>query len=104
MTEPEARTVMWEARAAEGRLDELLAFVSAAADPSAQVYRSAGAQLRVVVIDPSGRGIADVPSNLVARAPHSWPFELIPRSAQLGYARPECGSVGTDVESWHSEG
>ena len=57
-----AMTVMWEARAAEGRLDELVAFVCAAADPSASVYRAAGDEARVVVIDPTGRGIDHVPA------------------------------------------
>ena len=34
--------------------------------PAAQVYRSSGAEPRVVVIDPTGRGIADVPPDLLA--------------------------------------
>jgi hypothetical protein len=71
--------IMWEVRAADGRADELVAFVLAAADPSAQVYRSAGPEPRVVVIDPTGRGIADVPSELVARPPHAWPFVPVAR-------------------------
>jgi hypothetical protein len=70
---------MWEVVAAEGRVDELVACVLAAADPSAQVYRSAGPEPRVVVIDPSGTGIADVPAELIARPPHSWPFEAVVR-------------------------
>jgi hypothetical protein len=72
-------TVMFEVRAVEGRVEELVAFVLAAADPAAQVYRSAGPEPRVVVIDPTGRGIADVPAELVARPPHTWPFEPVPR-------------------------
>ncbi|MGI8761606.1 MAG: hypothetical protein ACR2LF_10020 [Jatrophihabitantaceae bacterium] len=70
---------MWEARAAEGRLDELIGYVRAAADPAAQIFRGTGAEPRVVVIDPTGRGVADVPAELVARAPHSWPFDEVPR-------------------------
>ena len=69
--------LMWEVRAAAGRLEELVAFVLAAADPGAQVFRSAGPEPRVVVLDPSGRGVDDVPSELVARAPHAWPFERV---------------------------
>jgi hypothetical protein len=72
-------TVMWEARAAEGRLAELVAFVCAAADPSATVYRAAGDEARVVVIDPTGRGIDHVEPDLVARPPHSWHFEQVAR-------------------------
>jgi hypothetical protein len=73
------KTVMWEVRAAGGRAGELLSYVLANADPAAQVYRSAGPEPRVVVIDPTGRGLPDVPSELVARPPHSWPFELVER-------------------------
>jgi hypothetical protein len=80
---------MWEVRAAEGRLDELVAYVAANADPAAQVYRAGGAagaagpggsDARVVVIDPTGTGLADVPAELVARPPHAWAFEEVPRS------------------------
>lgn len=70
---------MWEARAATGRLDELVAYVLSHADPAAQVYRSSGAEPRVVVIDPTGRGLADVPADLLARPAHSWKFEPLPR-------------------------
>jgi hypothetical protein len=72
-------TLMWEVVGAPGRVDELVAFVLAAADPRAQVYRSAGPEPRVVVIDPTGTGIADVPAELIARPPHSWPFEPVAR-------------------------
>ncbi len=71
-------TLMWEVRAAPGRLDDLVAFVCAAAVPSAQVFRADGPP-RVVVIDPTGRGVDAVPADLVARPPHSWPFEAVPR-------------------------
>jgi hypothetical protein len=70
-------TVMWEVRAADGRVDDLLRHVLAAADPAADVYRSADG--RVVVIDPTGRGVPDVAAELVARPPHVWPFEPVPR-------------------------
>ncbi len=70
-------TLMWEAQAAPGRADDLAAHVLAAADPAADVYRSADD--RIVVIDPTGRGVADVPADLVARAPHQWSFEQLPR-------------------------
>ena len=48
---------MWEAQAADGRLDDLVDYVSRHADPAAEVYRSADD--RVVVIDPTGRGLAE---------------------------------------------
>jgi hypothetical protein len=68
---------MWEAKAAPGRADELLAHALRAADPSADVYRSGDG--RVVVIDPTGRGLLDVPAALLARPPHAWPFERVAR-------------------------
>lgn len=68
-------TVMQEMRAAAGRLDELIAFVQAHANAQAQLYRSADGPPRVVVIDPSGSGISDVPPELVTRPPNRWTFE-----------------------------
>ena len=70
-------TVMWEAKAAEGRTDDLVAYVLHHADPQAQVYRNA---LRVVVIDPTDRGVSDVPAELVDRPPHLWRFDAVPRA------------------------
>jgi hypothetical protein len=71
--------LMWEARVAPGRIEELLAFVVANADSMAQIYRADGPDPRVVVIDPTGRGLADVPAELVARPPHTWSFTPVPR-------------------------
>ncbi len=77
-------SVMWEAKAAEGRVDELVAHVLASADPAAQVFRNAS---RVVVVDPTDRGVADVPAELVARPPHVWRFDPVPREAPGGDRR-----------------
>ncbi|SOD70387.1 hypothetical protein SAMN05892883_0092 [Jatrophihabitans sp. GAS493] len=66
---------MWEVAAAEGHLSELFEFVRGNAAPSAQIYRSAQGHGRVVVIDPTGAGITDVPPEWIARPPHAWPFE-----------------------------
>ena len=71
------RTVMWEAKAAEGRADELLAWALEHAEPAAAVYR--GGDGRVVVIDDSGAGLPDAPDALLARPVHAWPFTKIPR-------------------------
>ncbi len=71
---------MWEVRAAEGRLAELLDWVLARSVPDAQVYRSAEPEQRVVVIDPSGQAeqlLADLPAGLAARPAHAWNFEQI---------------------------
>ena len=69
--------LMWEVKAAEQRCDDLVSYVLEHADPSADVFRSADD--RVVVIDPSGHGLPEVPADLVARAPHVWAFEPVPR-------------------------
>jgi hypothetical protein len=71
------RTVMWEAKAAPERAAELLAWALEHAPPTARVYRSTDA--RVVVIDETGTGLPDAPHALVARPPHAWPFERVPR-------------------------
>jgi hypothetical protein len=68
---------MWEARAAEGRIDELVQYVRAHAAPEAQIYRGADGPPRVVVIDPAGTGISDVPLELVARPPQQWAFDPV---------------------------
>ena len=79
---------MWEVRAAAGRLAELLAWVLARVDASAQVYRSGGyglaadpaADERVVVIDPTGQAagpLAELPAELTARPAHAWDFEPV---------------------------
>jgi hypothetical protein len=73
-------TLMWEVRAADGRLDELVAYADQHADPSALIFRAGEPDPRVVVIDPSGRGLPDVPGELVARPPHAWPFEPVARN------------------------
>ena len=70
---------MWEARAAEGRVDDLAAYAAEHAAPQAQVYRSAD---RVVVIDPTGAGLPGVPSELLARDPQVWSFDEVARSGE----------------------
>lgn len=67
---------MWEARAADGQVAQLVAFVLAQADPRAQVYRSGG---RVVVIDPTGRGMPEAPAELLARPAQAWRFTAVAR-------------------------
>jgi len=77
MTTRAAKTLMWEAKAADGRAADLLAFALDHAHPDADVYRSADD--RVVVIDPTGAGLPVAPAGLVARPPHTWRFEPVPR-------------------------
>jgi hypothetical protein len=62
---------MWEVRAAEGRRDELVAYLTAWATGDTQLYAS---QDRVVVI---GTAVPEPPAELMARAPHSWDFERL---------------------------
>jgi hypothetical protein len=68
---------MWEARAEPERAAELLAWALEHAPPAARVYR--GADGRVVVIDETGTGLPDAPAGLLARPPHVWPFDRVPR-------------------------
>lgn len=70
-------TRMWEAAPAQGRAGELLAWVLAAADPAAAVYR--GDDGRVVVVDPTGSGLPDPPGQLVAAPPQAWDFTPVRR-------------------------
>ncbi len=73
-------TVMWEIRAAEGRLDELLDWALGRIDASARVYRSNGGEPRMVVIDATGqaaRQLADPPLELIDRPGHSWEFSPV---------------------------
>ena len=71
-------TVMWEAKAAPGRDDELLAFALENAHPDADIYCSPDA--RVVVIDRTGTGLPDPPNDLLARPVHLWQFSPVLRS------------------------
>ncbi len=71
---------MWEVRAADGQLERLLAWLLPRLDASARVYRSAGGEPRVVVLDPSGEvtdRLAGVPPDLIARPAHAWQFDEV---------------------------
>jgi hypothetical protein len=68
---------MWEAKAADGRTDELVDWAREHAAPAADLYRSADG--RVVVIDPTGQGLPETPAELVTRPPHVWPFQPVLR-------------------------
>jgi hypothetical protein len=79
MTGPAANNwVMWEARAAEGRAGELLAWVLEAAGEAAQVYAS---EDRVVAIHPrEGSGLSilsDAPADLITRPAYQWEFQRV---------------------------
>ena len=70
-------TRMWEAVAATGKLDQLVAWALQHAPADAQVYRSADD--RVVIIDAAGIGPPEPPTGLLSRLPHSWDFEPVLR-------------------------
>jgi hypothetical protein len=81
---------MWEAKAAEGRADDLLAWVLAKAPQGGQVYCSAD---RVVLItetasteraiiesastEPAQAVLPEPPDSLVARPAQAWEFERV---------------------------
>ena len=71
------RTLMWEAKAAPGRADDLLAWAVEHAAADAQIYRSPDD--RVVVIDPTDTDLPDAPPELLARPAHAWRFTPVPR-------------------------
>jgi hypothetical protein len=71
---------MWEVRAADGQLEQLLAWLLPRLAESAEVYRSAAGEPRVVVLDPTGEvtdRLAGVPAELIARPAHAWQFEAV---------------------------
>jgi hypothetical protein len=78
-------------RAADGRLDELVGWVDAHADPGASIYRAGPPDPRVVVIDPSGRGMPQAPDDLVARPPHAWPFDQVARNREAQHSSEHGG-------------
>jgi hypothetical protein len=70
-------TVMWEAVAAAGRVEELLDWARERLPAQAQLYRSEGDRQRVVVIDPTAQAstlLLGAPEELLERPPHSWEF------------------------------
>lgn len=79
MTPQRPDTLMWEVRAAPGRLAELLAWVGdlpAPAGGSAEVY-TAGDDRVVVILRTPGTPpplLPEPPAALLARPVHAWPF------------------------------
>lgn len=70
---------MWEVRAEPEQVEQLVAFARAHADPTASIYCADGPEPRVVVIDPSGGGLPELPPGLAARPPHVWTFTPVAR-------------------------
>ena len=81
-------TLMWEVRAAPGRLPELLSWVERqlagrpAADGSADLYTAADDRIVVILRSGSEAGtgagpvprLPDPPAELLSRTAHQWPF------------------------------
>jgi hypothetical protein len=94
---------MWEVRAADGQLDQLLAWVLPRLADSAQVYRSAAGEPRLVVLDPTGgvtERLAGIPADLVARPAHAWQFEAVGNGSA---GPPHLGSEQAGSEQAGSE-
>jgi hypothetical protein len=77
-------TLMWEAKAAEGRGAELLRWVldegvRAVADPAVrtEVFVSGDRVVVIAVGDEPPRRLPDPPEELIERAPHAWPFTRV---------------------------
>lgn len=73
-----AVVLMWEVRATESRLAELVEWLRTHAHTDAQIFRS-DEQSRVVVIAENLDAIADVPGELLARPAQLWPFDRVHR-------------------------
>jgi hypothetical protein len=93
---------MWEVRAADGQLEQLLAWALPRLADSAQVYRSAAGEPRVVVLDPTGEvtdRLAGIPDGLVARPAHAWQFEAVGNGTagppHLGSGQLSSGQLGS---------
>ena len=76
---PAHDTVMWEVRAAPGRMAELLAWVERLPAPvggSADVYTASDDRVVVILRSPDGAAgrLPDPPSELLLRPAHQWPF------------------------------
>lgn len=77
-------TLMWEAKAAEGRGAELLRWVldegvRAVADPRvrAEVFIAGDRVVVIAVGEGAPRRLPDPPEALIERAPHAWPFTRV---------------------------
>jgi hypothetical protein len=72
-------TRMWEVRAADGRVEDLLRWaLEAVADRPAEVYRGAGSDAgRVVVLLADGSDLPEPPAGLAARRAGSWLFDRV---------------------------
>ncbi len=66
--------LMWEAKAASGQGEALLAWVLERAPDGSQVYRS---EERVVVIAEVPALIADPPADLMDRSAYAWEFDRV---------------------------
>ncbi|MBI1759677.1 MAG: hypothetical protein HYR62_10730 [Actinobacteria bacterium] len=77
--EPALPVLMWEVRAAPGRLADLVRHVAAVIPPGAEIYRSptGDGDERLVVVDPARAPVPDLPSELTARPPYAWEFERV---------------------------
>ena len=82
-----ANTLMWEAKAPEGRGPELLDWVVEVAMPQvraaegqerAEVFIASDDRVVVIAVgDALPRRLPDPPEHLSDRAPHAWPFERV---------------------------
>ena len=76
---PGPDTLMWEVRAAPGRLGDLLAWVQRLPAPpggGADVYTASDDRVVVILHTPGHRPtpLPEPPADLLSRPPHQWPF------------------------------
>lgn len=77
MTGADDVVVMWEARALPDQCDALVEWALAVSAEGAEVYRSAGAEPRVVIIQHGDEALPEPPAAYVARPPHAWSFARV---------------------------
>ena len=82
----EATTTMWEVRAAEGRMDELVAWVRAevlggpaasVAGCTTELYAAADDRVVMIATAASPPQLPDAPAELVRRPAHQWRFRRL---------------------------
>ena len=83
-------TVMWEIRAANGRLDELLDWALGRLDPSARVYRSNGGEPRLVVIDGTGQAATQLADPRRPDRPAGTRLGILPGTQRLTGPSASC--------------
>jgi hypothetical protein len=69
--------LMWEVRAEPEYADALVEWALEVSATGAEIFRSGGAEPRVVIIQHAGGALPEPPAAYVARPPHAWHFTRV---------------------------